>query len=339
MTIWVVSWKRASLDRTRRTVAEAVDLHQTGIAFEGMQWGNKYALPTDVDAHLQIVRDAGIKPYLTLWVGPLDEPERITARRAWTAGEGLWSGIILDPESEWKQAVRANAELAFRNHSLFFEELRKLTNFVAYAPYGIPHLHEPIYRYNWWNNAADLCMPQIYFYKGTQTAQGILGRAKRSFETVSQNWDRAPIPMVPIVNCWGRNAQAPRLADYARIAFETYGAMSWWRIHPDMNDAVKNVMRSIPREVINVPPINPPVDPLPPVPINNPWIEPWYQPGIVPTVYPVSKSSSGSGLLLAGGVAIMAVATAVGVALQVKKRGKMPVLDVLRDYKNKVDVE
>ena len=248
MTMWWPYWKSSSPERVAAVINDMVAMHQSGVVLMGMQWGNKYALPPGdrLHAYLQMFVNAGIRPYLGLWVNPLTQAEADTAVRAWEAGAGLWRGIVLDAEAGWKRLMDTNPQQASTNFAAFMARIRPLTPLLAYAPYGVPSFHRS-FNYNLWNNVCDLCLPQIYFSGGQKDAAYILNRAFRSFSTASQSWDRPAIPMVPLGNLYSTNADAAARQVYADKSLQEKGAVSWWR-YPVENPAVRAMLATIPRD-------------------------------------------------------------------------------------------
>ena len=68
MSHWQPYWKKFSESHVQTVIDDLVRMHQTGVILTGMESKHTYALPADVSHYLTMFRDAGIKPYLSLWV-------------------------------------------------------------------------------------------------------------------------------------------------------------------------------------------------------------------------------------------------------------------------------
>lgn len=328
MTLWITGWKRSTRARAVQLVQQSVDLHQSGVVLMGMEWGNKYALPSHVRDTLSMFHNEGINTYLGLWVNPLTQEEADTAERAFAMGGGWWDGIIFDAEAGWVRLNRSDPERATAHFNAFMERMKKLHVPLAYAPYGVPHFHRS-YNYSLWNSAMDVCFPQVYISRHRESAQYVIDRSEQSFARESVSWSRPAVPNIPVLNIWGRNADPVQVREFARLALEKNGAVSWWRLHARMRQDVKDVLRSIPRDTGTVTP--PPIV-EPPIIIDDPFKEPWTMPRSPVPPLVIGNSSTGSGIAILAGLAIIVGAALVGL-YATKRSGKgTPVLDVLRSH-------
>ncbi|MEX2547608.1 MAG: hypothetical protein WD830_07440 [Chloroflexota bacterium] len=242
MSHWQPYWKGFSVERVRSTITELVRMHQTGVVLTGMESRNTYALPPDVARYLTMFRDAGIKPYLALWVGKFTDAETATALRAWEAGNGQWAGIVLDVERGLEVLGERDRAAAVRAVDRFMARVDPVTPFLAYSTFAIPSDH-PGMLYSELNSYSDVFMPQLYFSLG-RTALRLLDRMQASVDYESSSWSEPPIPIVPIVNDWGDGVNLNELRSYIEISFSRYGAVSGWRLHPNMHEEVKDLWGS-----------------------------------------------------------------------------------------------
>ena len=68
-----------------------------------------------------------------------------------------------------------------------------------------------------------------------------------SIDFESESWSAPPKPIVPVVNDWGDGVDLEQLEAYIEIAFARYGAVSGWRLHPNMHQEVKDLWATFPR--------------------------------------------------------------------------------------------
>jgi hypothetical protein len=247
-SMWWPYWRWAASDPDKvTTIARSMKrMGQDEVVLMGMEWGSQYALPSDeaLVRSLDIFWENRIRPRLALWVGQLDQAELDMAIRAWKAGQGRWANVILDAEHQWKRFHSEQPARSTANLKHFFSEMRDVRGMrrIGYAPYGVPTFHKS-YDYNLWNNHADFVMPQIYF-TGDDDAVKILNRAERSWDAVSESFDRPLVPMIPIGNCYSENADAAQRKAYGELAIQRYGRVSWWR-YPIENPLVRDVLRGL----------------------------------------------------------------------------------------------
>ncbi len=240
MSHWRPYWKSASEDAVLADIALLQRMHQTGVVLTGMETGNRYSLPADVAHYLQMFRDAGIKPYLALWIGKFSDAETNTALRAWQAGDGKWAGIVLDVEGGLLKTVEADRSAAKQALGRFMAQIRPLTPFLAYSTMAITSDY-PDMLYSELNGYCDAFLPQLYFNGAGLSALTMLDRLQASVDYESQFWSASPKPMLPVVNDWGDHVNLDELSNYIQIAFARYGAISGWRVHPNMHEDVKDL--------------------------------------------------------------------------------------------------
>jgi hypothetical protein len=243
MSHWRPYWKNKSEAAVEADIQLMQRMHQTGVILTGMESGDRYALPADVDHYLQLYRAAGITPYLALWVGKFSDAETATSLRAWRAGNGQWAGIVLDVEAGLMRTVQAGRAEAVQALDRYMSTMRPLTPFMAYSTMAIASDY-PDMLYSELNTYADVFMPQLYFNGSGLTALAMLDRLQASVDYESQFWAAPPKPIIPVVNDWGDHVNLEQLSDYIQIAFARYGAVSGWRIHPDMHEEVKDLWGS-----------------------------------------------------------------------------------------------
>ena len=242
MSHWRPYWKSASEGAVAADIALLQRMHQTGVILTGIESGDRYALPADVAHYLQMFRDAGITPYVSMWIGKFSDDETATALRAWQAGEGLWGGIVLDVEAGLLATVHADRTAAVQALDRFMTTIRPLSPLLAYSTMAIP-TNYPDMLYSELNSYCDVFMPQLYFSLGS-TALYLLDRMQASVDYESQSWSEPAKPMFPVVNDWGDHVNIDELQKYIDFSLARYGAVSGWRIHPNMHEDVKDVWAS-----------------------------------------------------------------------------------------------
>jgi hypothetical protein len=239
MSHWKPYWKGITEQGVEALIAELTRMHQTGVILTGLESRNKYALPADVAHYLTMFRDAGIAPYLAIWVSRASQAEADSTIRAWNAGEGQWAGIVLDVERGLEVQAETDREATIQNLAAYMARVRPLTSLLAYSTYQDPSDH-PDMLYDEFNSYCDLFMPQLYF-RGDPTGVFLLDKLAETVEFESASWPDPPIPIVPVVNDWGDGVDLPELESYIEIALTRYGAVSGWRIHPNMHEEVKDL--------------------------------------------------------------------------------------------------
>lgn len=239
-SIWWPYWKGRSLEDVINVAWKMSDSGIDGVVLMGMEWGNQYALPSDIEAKVEAFRSIGIEPYVALWIGTLRDEEATTALRAIKAAN--WSGVILDVEHQWKDLCRDNLDQARNNFTSFMGRVRLATPKLGYAPYGVPTYHK-VYQYEWWNEACDFVLPQIYF-SADQTADYILSRALTSWTRISRDWTTPLKPLIPLGNCYGERADVEQRRLFGQRAIREYGGVSWWR-WPLQNPAMAPMLAEI----------------------------------------------------------------------------------------------
>jgi hypothetical protein len=244
MSHWRPYWKGFGLTSVQAMIADLTRMHQTGVVLTGLATGNEYALPADVATYLQMLRDAGIQPYLALWLGPFSTAETDTAVRAWNAGNGLWAGIVIDVEAGLMNSVKKDRAAAAAAVGRFMTRVKPLTPFLAYSTMAIPSDY-PDMLYSELNGYCDVFMPQLYF-RSTETGLHLLDKLQASIDYESAKWAEPPKPMIPVVNDWGDGVDVEQLRTYIEISFARYGAVSGWRLHPNMHEEVKDAWASFP---------------------------------------------------------------------------------------------
>lgn len=244
MSHWRPYWKGFDESDVERTIAELTRMHQTGVVLTGMESGSRYALPADVARYLGMFREAGIEPYLALWVGKFNDAETATSIRAWQAGDGHWAGIILDVERGLEVQVETDRSAAIQAVGRYMARIRPLTTFLAYSTFAIPTDH-PDMLFGELNSYCDAYLPQLYF-RTDQTALYLLDRMRASVDYESASWPEPPKPIVPVVNDWGDGVDLTELNNYIEISFARYGAVSGWRLHPNMHEEVKDLWGTFP---------------------------------------------------------------------------------------------
>ena len=244
MSHWRPYWKSFTHDAVQAMIDDLTRMHQTGVVLTGMNTGNKWALPPDVATYLQMIRDAGIQPYLALWIGPFSSAETDTAVRAWNAGNGLWAGIVIDVEAGLMSAVEQDRAGTVAAVGRFMTRVKPLTPFLAYSTMAVASDY-PDMLYSELNGYCDVFMPQVYF-TNTETALYLLDRMQASVDYESASWPDPPKPMIPVVNDWGDGVDIDQLRSYIEIAFARYGAVSAWRLHPNMQQEVKDLWATFP---------------------------------------------------------------------------------------------
>jgi hypothetical protein len=240
MSHWQPYWRSFNVEKTQAVIDQLTAMHQTGIILTGIETGNKYSLPAGVATYLQMFRDAGIKPYLALWIGKFSDAEKATTVRAWQDGNGLWAGIILDVEGGLLATVAKGRQAAVAAVDKYMATVRPLTPFLAFSTMAIPTDY-PDMLYSELNSYSDAFMPQLYFSNKTDTALYRLDQLQASLEYEAARWAQPAKPVIPVVNDWGANADTGRLHDYVEIALSRYGAVSGWRLHPDMSQGTKDM--------------------------------------------------------------------------------------------------
>jgi hypothetical protein len=244
MSHWQPYWKKFSEARVETVIADLVRMNQTGVILTGMESKHTYALPADVSHYLTMFRNAGIKPYLALWVSRFNDADLEVARRAWDAGEGKWAGIVLDVERGLEIAVETDRAAAIKGLDKFMAEFRPLTSFLAYSSFAYPTDH-PDMLYSELNSYCDVFMPQLYFNEDVSNALTLLDMLKTGIAFESPAWSDPPIPVVPVVNDWGAGTNQEKLQQYIDISFARYGAVSGWRLHSQMTEETKALWASI----------------------------------------------------------------------------------------------
>ena len=219
-------------------------MNQTGVILTGMESKNKYALPANVSRYLTMLRDAGIKPYVSLWVGRFSEAELATAKRAWNAGEGKWAGIVLDVERGLEAYAETDRVAAVNSVNGFMAQVRPLTSFLAYSSWAIPTDH-PVMLYSEMNSWCDVFLPQLYFNVNNHRALRMLDNMNAAIAYESASWSEPPIPIIPVVNDWGSGVNLTELRQYIDISLARYGAISGWRLHPNMLETTKDMWASL----------------------------------------------------------------------------------------------
>jgi hypothetical protein len=240
MSHWQPYWRKFTTDKVQATIDELTAMHQTGVVLTGIESGDKYALPPGVATYLQMFRDAGITPYMSLWIGKFSPAEMDTTVRAWNAGNGLWGGIVLDVEAGLLTTVardgRTAADAALDK---YMATVRPMTPFLAYSTMPVP-TDFPDMLYPELNSYADVFMPQLYF-RGGKSSLYLFDKLKAAIDYESPSWPEPPKPMLPVVDDWDPNLNVDELQSYIQIALSRYGAISAWRLHPEMQQAVKNL--------------------------------------------------------------------------------------------------
>jgi len=244
MSHWQPYWAKFSETKVAAAIADLQRMHQTGVLLSGMDSGHQYSLPANVSHYLTMFRDAGIKPYLALWVTGFSDADLTVSKRAWNAGDGQWAGIVLDVERGLELAVEANRAATITRMDAFMAEFRPKTSFLAYSSFAYPADH-PDMLYSELNAVCDVYMPQLYLNANHPTALGAFDALQEQLDLATPSWADPPKPIVPVVNDWGANANVARLQQYIDIAFARYGAVSGWRLHPDMSEATKDLWASI----------------------------------------------------------------------------------------------
>ena len=245
MSHWRPYWKSFSADAVQANIDTLTAMHQTGVILTGVQTGNKYSLPANVATYLQMFRDAGITPYLSLWIGKFSPAETDTSVRAWQAGNGLWGGIVIDVEAGLLATVRNNGRpAAVSALDAFMARVRPLTPFLAYSTMPIP-TDFPDMLYSELNSYADVFMPQLYVQGGAQ-ALFLLDKMQASIDYEETKWADPSKPIIPVVNDWGSAVNVDGLRSYIQIALSRYGAISGWRIHPSMKQEVQDLWATFP---------------------------------------------------------------------------------------------
>ena len=130
---WRPYWKSFTTEDVQAMIADLNRMHQRGVVLMGMATGDKYSLPAGVATYLQMLRDAGIQPYLALWLGPFSSAETDTAVKAWNAGDGRWAGIVIDVEAGLMSSVENDRAAAIAAVGRFMTRVRPLTPFLAYV--------------------------------------------------------------------------------------------------------------------------------------------------------------------------------------------------------------
>jgi hypothetical protein len=241
MSHWRPYWQGASATTVQGYIATLTAMHQTGVILTGMESGNKYALPADVANYLTMFRNAGITPYLVLWMGKFDSGETATAMKAWNAGNGQWGGVVLDVEAGLMHTVQSIGRSAAEDRvAAFMTQMRSQATFIAFSSMAIPSDY-PDMLYSKLNELSDAFMPQVYFHGTGATALRLLDGMQASINYESKSWSAPPKPIIPVVNDWGDNVNVDQLNLYIQIAFERYGAVSGWRLHPNMHQEVKDL--------------------------------------------------------------------------------------------------
>ncbi len=244
MSHWRPYWKKFNAASTEAMIAELTRMHQTGVVLTGIETGNKYALPPDVGTYLTMLRNAGIKPYLALWISRFSDAEVATTLRAWNAGNGQWAGIVLDVERGLELFTMADRAAAVRAIDRYMESVRPLSPFIAASSFGIISDY-PNMPWSELNAHVDAIMPQVYFREDV-TALTLLDRMQASIDFESESWSEPPKPIVPVVNDWGNSVDLEQLEAYIEICFARYGAVSGWRLHPNMHAEVKDLWGTFP---------------------------------------------------------------------------------------------
>lgn len=241
---WQPYWKGFSADHVQAVIDEMTAMHQTGIVLTGIESGDKYALPADVATYLQMFRNAGITPYVSLWIGQFSPAETATTVRAWQAGDGLWAGIVLDVEAGLLATVEKGREAAVAALDQYMVTVRPMTPFLAFSTMPIP-TDFPDMLYSELNTYSDVFMPQLYF-KGGKTALHLFDELTAAIDYESQKWAEPAKPIVPVVSDWAPTTDVDQLQSYIEIALSRYGAVSGWRLHPEMPQAVKDLWGTFP---------------------------------------------------------------------------------------------
>jgi hypothetical protein len=244
MSHWQPYWKHSSATRVQSMIAELQRMNQTGVVLMGMASGANYQLPKDVALYLRMFREAGIKPYLALWISNFSDWELRVATRAWKAGDGQWAGMVIDVESGLETAVQRHRAATLKRLSTFMTRFRPLTPFLAYTSYAYPSDHRFL-PYSELNRYCDAFMPQLYFRSGKMSALRLLDKLQGGIDYESGKWSEAPKPIIPVVNDWGHGVIDVRLRQYIDISLARYGAVSGWRLHPDMEEETKDIWASV----------------------------------------------------------------------------------------------
>lgn len=239
MSHWRPYWKGFSADSVRANIAELQRMHQTGVVLTGIESRNRYALPVNVAQYLGMFRDAGVKPYLAIWVSKFNDADLASAVRAWNAGNGQWAGIILDVERGLEVFAEGDHAGAVGNLNRYYARLRELSSFVAYSTFAIPSDH-PFMPYSELNALSDVYLPQLYFSLG-KTGLLLMDRMKASVDYESASWSVPSKPIVPVVNDWGDGVNLDEMRAYIEISLARYGAVSGWRLHSNMHEDVKDL--------------------------------------------------------------------------------------------------
>jgi len=245
MSHWQPYWQKFSTAKVQSTIDQLTAMHQTGVVLTGIESGDKYALPANVATYLQMFRDAGITPYMSLWIGKFSPAETSTTVRAWQAGNGLWGGIVLDVEGGLLATVAKGRSAAVAALDQYMGTVRPLTPFLAFSTMPIP-TDFPDMLYSELNSYADVFMPQLYF-RGGKTALYLFDRLKAGIDYASATWAEPVKPIIPVVDDWDPNLDVDQLNSYIQIALSRYGAVSAWRLHPEMQQAVKDLWGTFPQ--------------------------------------------------------------------------------------------
>jgi hypothetical protein len=241
MSHWRPYWQGASATVVQGYIDTLTAMHQTGVVLTGMESGNKYALPADVANYLTMFRNAGITPYLALWMGKFDAGETATALKAWNAGNGQWGGVVLDVEAGLMHTVESIGRTAAEDRvGTFMAQMRTQASFIAFSSMAIPSNY-PDMLYSKLNELCDAFLPQLYFPSTGTVALTMFDRMQASIDYESHSWSAPPKPIIPVVNDWGDNVNLDQLNTYIQLAFERYGAVSGWRLHPNMHQEVKDL--------------------------------------------------------------------------------------------------
>jgi len=152
---------------------------------------------------------------------------------------------VIDVEAGLMSAVEQDRAGTVAAVGRFMTRVKPLTPFLAYSTMAVASDY-PDMLYSELNGYCDVFMPQVYF-TNTETALYLLDRMQASVDYESASWPDPPKPMIPVVNDWGDGVDIDQLRSYIEIAFARYGAVSAWRLHPNMQQEVKDLWGDVPR--------------------------------------------------------------------------------------------
>jgi len=257
MSMWVTAWAGWDVAQATSKAEELRYMHLRGVILEGIQWDNSYGIPgmpgnpALCAQILQVFLDAGITPWLALFVGQFDTTETNKSIAAWNAGSGKWGGIVLDAEDGWVNYHNNTPTAANNALTAYINAMRTAgVTKVAYAPYYRPSYWDTPpndYNYPLWNSLCDLVLPQMYFSGDgiRQSLENVDKIFNRCFNDFADNNLNKPI--VPLNNAYGANADPEVRDKFFRKALDEKGAISVWR-YPIENTAVRDVLHAIPRD-------------------------------------------------------------------------------------------